>query len=114
MYDANGEAGLQEISRKKPLEKNRVEPHIEQAVVNMAHDFPAYGQHRVSNELAKQGILVSGSGVRSIWLRHDLENFKKRLTALETKVAQDGFVLTEAQLQALEKNKKKRKLPKVK
>ncbi|APC91430.1 Mobile element protein [Francisella sp. MA067296] len=74
----------------------------------MAYEYPAYGQHRVSNELAKQGILVSGSGVRSIWLRHDLENFKKRLIALETKVAQDGFILTEAQLQALEKEKAKK------
>lgn len=63
---------MQEISRKKPVFKNRVDPAIEQAVVAFAIEQPAYGQQRVSNELRKTGVFVSGGGVSSIWLRHDL------------------------------------------
>ncbi|MCU4363363.1 IS481 family transposase [Acinetobacter sp. WU_MDCI_Abxc22] len=90
-------------SRRVPNFKNRVDNHIEQAVVDYAIQYPAYGQHRTSNELRKQGVFVSGSGVRSIWLRHDLENFKKRLKALEAKVAQEGIQLNDQQIAALER-----------
>jgi len=92
-------------SRRTPNIKNRVDEETENAVVTYAIEFPAHGQARTSNELRKKGVFVSGSGVRSIWLRHNLENFKKRLLALEAKVANDGIILTEEQVVALEKKK---------
>lgn len=92
-------------SRRQPNFKNRVDERTESAVLSYAIEFPAHGQHRTSNELRKQGVFVSGSGVRSIWLRHDLANFKARLKALEAKVASEGIILTEAQVVALERKK---------
>lgn len=100
-----GVEALFDQTRRKPNLKNRVDETTEQAVIGYAIDFPAHGQHRTSNELRKQGIFVSGSGVRSIWLRHQLGNFKGRLKALENKVALEGILLTDAQIAALENKK---------
>lgn len=105
MAEQGGVEALINRSRRVPNLKNRVDEATEQAVIDYAIEFPAYGQVRASNELRKQGIFVSPSGVRSIWLRNDLENFKKRLKALEDKVATDGIILTESQVIALEKKK---------
>ena len=98
-----GVEALLDANRKKPNFRNRIEESIEGAVAAFALEQPAFGQVRVSNELRKRGVFVSPSGVRSVWLRRDLESFKKRLVALEKHIAATGEVLTEAQVVALER-----------
>ena len=106
--DAVEEGGVQALldkHRRKPNPKNRVDEVTEEAVLTYTVDFPAHGQTSTSNELRKLGTFVSPSGVRSIWLRHNLACFKDRLKNLEAKIASEGIVLTEAQVAALERKK---------
>lgn len=104
-YETGGIEELVDKSRKGPNYKNRVAPEIETKVIEMAIDQPGWGHARVSNELRRKEILISPTGVRGIWLRNNLNNMKLRLKALEAKVAKEGYVLTEAQLQIVEKQK---------
>lgn len=103
--EAGGIEALVDQSRRKPNRKNRTDEATEAAVVAFAVEFPAYGQVRASNELRKRGVFVSPSGVRCVWLRHELASFKQRLRALEHQAAEAGLVFTEAQVVALERKR---------
>jgi transposase InsO family protein len=96
---------LQEISRKKPILANRTAPEIAAWIVEFSLAQPAFGQIRVANEMRKLGHAISPAGVRGVWRRHDLETMKKRRKAREAKIAQEGLILTEARVIALEKAK---------
>ena len=103
--DEGGVDALINKDRRQPNLKNRVDEQTEAAVVRYAIEEPAHGQVRASNELRKQGVFISPSGVRCVWLRHRLGRFKDRLRALEERMAKESLILTESQIQALEKKK---------
>ncbi|HJX01499.1 MAG TPA: IS481 family transposase [Terriglobales bacterium] len=104
--EEGGIEALVEKNRRMPNPKNRTDEVTEAAVVAFALDYPAYDQVRASNELRKRGVFISPSGVRCVWQRHDLACFKRRLAALERKMAENGnLVLTEAQVIALERKR---------
>jgi hypothetical protein len=103
--EQGGVEALIDRSRRKPNLKNRVDEQTEAAVVAYAIEQPAHGQVRASNELRKRGVFISPSGIRCVWLRNDLSCFKDRLKALEEKSAKENFILTESQVQALERKK---------
>ena len=105
LVEEGGVDALIEKTRRKANPKNRIPEDLEEKVVAFAVEQPAFGQVRASNELRKQGVFVSPTGIRCVWLRHDLQTFKRRLTALEVKMADEGVVLTEAQVAALERKK---------
>lgn len=103
--ETGGVDALIDKTRRKANRKNRVPIEVEEAVVRLAIEYPAYGQVRAANELRKEGIVLSPAGVRCVWQRNNVENIDKRLRALEEKIAKEGIVLTEEQLRVFEQKK---------
>ena len=98
LYDKGGELALQEISRRKPVLKNRT-PVADRAGGGRGGDRAASmgpGARRRGAEAA--ALSISPAGVRCVWQRHDLETMKQAPEGAGSQVAQEGLLLTEAQL----------------
>ena len=100
--EEEGLDGLLEKSRRVARIGNRVASEIERRVLGYSLEYPTHGQVRAVNELKRQGIQISVGGVRSIWLRHNIQTKPLRLRRLEKWAAENTGILTESQVQALE------------
>ena len=101
------EFGLDGLIDKPPIPRTtptKTLPEIEEKVIGLSTEHPAWGQQRISDELALSGIGLCAATVRNIWIRHNLETRYKRLLALEERTAVAGFTLTEEQIRLLEKH----------
>jgi len=104
-FQVGGVAALVEHRRgPRHPHPNRVSPEVESAILDYGLKHPTQGPQRVSNELRLQGIEVGSSGVRGVWLRHDLETRHKRLLRLEKASQETTFVLSDEQIALLERH----------
>lgn len=104
-FQTGGVAGLVEQRRgPKNPHPNRVSSEVEEHILAFSLEFPTYGAQRVANELRLRDITVSPSGVRGVWLRHDLETRYKRLMRLEVHAQGETVMLSDEQVRLLERH----------
>lgn len=106
--EEDGIDGLLAKSRNKPRYANRVSSTIEKRILDYSLEYPIAGQVTVSNELKKEGHIVSSGGVRGVWQRADLTTKALRLKRLENHYKDTSCILTEAQVHALESAKEEK------
>ncbi len=104
-FQVGGVAALVEQKRgPKTPHPNRVVPEIEESILALSLEHPTYGAQRIANELRLREVNVSPSGVRGVWLRHDLETRYKRLMRLEAHAQDETLVLSDEQIRLLERH----------
>lgn len=105
-FQVGGTAALVEQRRgPRGPHPNRVSAEVEEKILAHSLVQPTQGAQRVANELRLASVTVSPSGVRGVWLRHDLETRTKRLLRLERTVqAETTYILSPRQIELLERH----------
>ena len=100
------EFGLEGLIDKPPIPNSHpaeVPGEIKEKVIRLSLEFPAFGQQRISDQLAQDGISICPTTIRNIWLKENMETKYKRLLRLEESLAGKKVELTENQIKLLEK-----------
>jgi hypothetical protein len=82
---------------------NETSAEVKERILQLSIDHPAWGQMRISDHLRLEGISVSPSTVRNLWLKEGLESKYKRILRLEEQRAGEEIDLSEEQIRLLEK-----------
>jgi len=83
--------------------QNRVTEEVEKAILKFCLEQPTYGCVRVADELRLKGVQVSSTGVRNVWVRHNLVTRNERLLRLEETVRKTKMTLSPEQIRFLER-----------
>lgn len=103
-FQTHGSEGLLDrLPGPRGPHPNRVDEHVETAILDYSLKNPTHGPVRVAQDLVLQGIQVSAGGVRGVWSRHNLLTRHERLLRLERSVRGQSLELSEAQIRLLER-----------
>jgi transposase InsO family protein len=78
-------------------------PEVKEKVISLSLEHPAWGPVHLSDHLRLEGVSVSPSTVRNIWVKEDMETRYKRLLRLEEEKNGHDLDLSEEQIKLLEK-----------
>jgi len=100
------ERGFEGLADRSPIPKsfpNETPADVREKVIHLSLQHPAWGPVRISDHLRLEGIAVSPSTVRNIWIKENIETKYKRLLRLEEEKNGQDMDLTEEQIRLLEK-----------
>ncbi|MGQ9497815.1 MAG: helix-turn-helix domain-containing protein [Desulfotomaculales bacterium] len=83
-YQDEGDEGLYDRQPGPRIRPNQTPPDVEEAVLEVAQEYPAYGPRRISATLHRQGVDIGETAVYEVLRRHGLNTRQKRLAWLES------------------------------
>ena len=108
------EHGLKGLVDRPPIpgpHPNEIDDEVRRKIIGLSLAHPAFGQLRIADQLRLEGVSVSASTVRNVWIKENMETRYKRLLKLEEKAAAEaGFDLTEEQIRLIENQARRRRL----
>lgn len=100
------EFGLEGLIDRPPIpgqHPNEISEDVKKRIIDLSLENPAFGQQKIADQLALEGISICATTVRNVWIKEGVETKYKRLLKLEESLADQEFQLTEAQIRLLEK-----------